>query len=345
MEQEIKQGDYKHIPYKSIGQYKQVVKAVRDSAKKAKIGLPVIKFIGTEKHHGTNAAVCFKPVENIIWFQSRERVLSLIQDNAGFCAFGEKYKDRFIKLCKNINRLYPSTGVIQVYGEWAGSNIQKSVGLNNLQKTFFIFDIRISEDEQSENWFTKDKIIEVLAGFTNYEIRHVYEFKTWEIDIDFNYPGAVQNKLIEFTDSVEQCSPTCKALVTNDVELIGEGIVWRAVSSSVNEIDISGMMMKVKGEKHSVSKVKTLAEVDETKVSSVEEFVEATCTSNRLKQGVEVLKERGLAQEPKNTGEFLRWIIGDIVKEEQGMLDSSCLTIKDVSPYIVNKAKVFWNEV
>jgi ferritin len=89
-------------------------------------------------------------------------------------------------------------------------------------------------------------------------------------------------------------------------------------------------MFKVKGEKHSSSKVKTLASVDIEKVNSINEFADTVVTESRLTQGLEYLKVHNISIEPKSTPVFLKWIADDVVKEETDTLVASHLEIKDV---------------
>ena len=99
---------------------------------------------------------------------------------------------------------------------------------------------------------------------------------------------------------------------------------------------------KVKGEKHSVSKVKTLAPVDIEKLNSINEFVEMTVTPQRLEQGIATMLEQDITIERKNTGDFLRWIVNDILKEELDQLTGNGLCAKDVGKAISTKARPFW---
>ncbi|AKJ73524.1 RNA ligase 2 [Salmonella phage 40] len=96
----------------------------------------------------------------------------------------------------------------------------------------------------------------------------------------------------------------------------------------------SGLWFKVKGEKHSVSKVKTLAEVDPIRLQHMREFVEYAVTENRLEQG---LGEVGLDQ--AKIGEFIGWVNRDINKEEGDVLEANALTMKDVAKFISNKSR------
>jgi hypothetical protein len=112
-----------------------------------------------------------------------------------------------------------------------------------------------------------------------------------------------------------------------NINLVGEGIVWQCVTPGYEQ---SRVMFKVKGEKHSSSKVKTLASVDVEKVNSINEFADTVVTESRLTQGLEYLKVNNISIEPKSTPVFLKWIADDVVKEETDTLVASELEIKDV---------------
>ncbi len=112
-------------------------------------------------------------------------------------------------------------------------------------------------------------------------------------------------------------------------------MVWTPANPA-DMID-TGKWFKVKGEKHSVSKVKKLAAVDPEKLKSIESFVEYAVTENRLHQG---LDEVGLSQ--KSIGQFIGWINKDINKEEGDTLEVNNLTMKDVGRYVADKARVFY---
>jgi len=65
-----------------------------------------------------------------------------------------------------------------------------------------------------------------------------------------------------------------------------------------------------------------------------------------LQQGLNYLKENNLELHQKNTGEFLRWINSDIVKEESDVLIKNQIDIKKVNSKISEKArKWFFNNI
>jgi hypothetical protein len=114
---------------------------------------------------------------------------------------------------------------------------------------------------------------------------------------------------------------------------VGEGIVWTFKEPS------GTLRFKVKGEKHSSSKVKTLAAVDTEKLSSIDAFVELVVTDTRLNQGIEqVFTIESVEPTKKETGVFVKWVTSDIIKEELDTLSDNGLEPKDVMGRCSKKA-------
>lgn len=82
---------------------------------------------------------------------------------------------------------------------------------------------------------------------------------------------------------------------------------------------------KSKGEKHSVSKVKVIANVDIEKINKIKDFVDYSVTENRLNQGIEYLKEMNKELDISSMGDFLRWLANDVLKEEQDVISENGL--------------------
>lgn len=167
------------------------------------------------------------------------------------------------------------------------------------------------------------------------QIFFIDQFQTWDIEIDFNKPELIQNELIKITEEIEKECPVGKYF---GVSGIGEGAVWDC------EYKDNHLQFKIKGEKHSVSKVKTLASVDVEKVESIREFVSNVVTENRLKQGLDYLKQMSLEPINKNVGTFIRWCCVDIFKEESDTIISNQLDVKLISKEISNVARKWYFE-
>ncbi|MES2395839.1 MAG: RNA ligase family protein [Bacteroidota bacterium] len=314
--------------YPSIEQFRNVIRTVKaihdyqgkDEEGKAvyqhKDNYPVLKFQGTIKLHGTNASIV-KYSDGRLEFQSRERVLSLEEDSAGFMA---------TMMSKDLEFLFSGLKLkeyVAVYGEWCGGNIQKGVAINGLNKMFVIFGIMVDDV-----WVEFPKHLYANEN----GIYNILQFPTYEVDIDFNHPELVQNKIIEMTISVESSCPVGKFFNKDGT---GEGIVFTCTTNQ-------DLKFKSKGEKHSSSKVKTLNSIDVELMNNINDFIELTVSESRLKQGISFFNENNVSVDSKNTGEFLRWIVTDVFKEEKDTFEASGLDEKKVKNAIVAKARIWF---
>ena len=251
-------------------------------------------------------------------------------------SFSSIVRQEFIDLMAKIlikNNLDSKQNTVSIYGEWCGGNIQKGVALTNLPKSFFIFGVKITPHTQDEEeaklkpayWVDYSDL-----GNSEVKIFNIDDFPTYEIEIDFNMPQLVQNDLSELTIAVEDECPVGKAFGFSG---IGEGIVWAA--------ELNGVVhrFKVKGEKHSSSKVKTLASVDVEKLNSIKEFTEYAVTESRFKQGLENVFPNGQEIDVKKMGELIRWVVNDVLKEEMDTMVENGIEPKDVNKYISTKVR------
>ena len=104
------------------------------------------------------------------------------------------------------------------------------------------------------------------------------------------------------------------------------------------------LAFKVKGEKHSETKVKTLAAVDAEKLASLNELVDTILTEHRLEKKLESLQEQGHPLDIKSTGAFLKLVGSDVYKEEADTIAESGFKDNEVMSAIQKKAKKFWME-
>jgi hypothetical protein len=317
--------------FTDIGQFREVIRAIKshhdykgDDENGSPIyrhesPYPTLKFRGTIKLHGTNSAVTLYK-DGHYEYQSRERVLEIGNDN---CCF--------MLTMSNINLSKLFEGIefqdhCAIYGEWCGSSVQKGVAISSLPKMWVIFGIRIDNVYHSIFDYKHLKMEEN-------RIFNITQFENYELDIDFEKPEVAQNKLIEYTTKVEEECPVGRYF---EVHGIGEGIVWEYINGEERYI------FKVKGEKHSNSKVKKMASVDIEEVESLKEFVEYAVTDNRMQQGIDKMKELGKPLEMSITGEYLKWVYNDVLKEEQDTIIKNGIDVKKVGSHISNKARKFW---
>jgi len=315
-----------HIPFSDIGQFRNCIKLVRERAEHSGIPLPTISFIGSVKLHGTNASIVF-PENGEPYCQSRSQIVTPEQDNAGFA----KWVDTWINKTPGVYG-WLRHGFV-VYGEWCGQGIQKGVAISQVPKNFIVFAVRLIEGENS-NWALPPTVIEFAKGLG---LKCIYNYPTWEISIDFNHPEEAQNRLVELTQAVENECPVGKA---HGVSGVGEGIVWWPLRHPT--FNVRDLEFKVKGEKHSESKVKTLAPVDVEKLATIKELVDSILTEHRLEKKLDSLKELGLQLELKNTGAYLKLVGQDVIKEEVDTIDASGLSRNEVMSEVNKRSKQFW---
>lgn len=314
--------------YPSINQFRDCIRTIRshhdyqgrdingDAIYSHKENYPILKFKGTIKLHGTNSAVV-RYKDGTTEYQSRERVLSLEEDNALFMRIMSQ---------KNLDQLFERFDFNEsfaIFGEWCGGNIQSGVALSGLERMFVIFGITID-----------DVVTELPSDLhmNDIGIYNILQFKTFDVEIDFNFPERAQNDLIEMTISVENSCPVGKFFGKDGV---GEGIVFTCVSDNT-------IKFKSKGQKHSVSKVKKLNSINVEELSSINEFVEYSVTENRLNQGITFMNENGFQIESKNTGTFIQWVVKDVLKEESDTITENGIDEKKVKNAIVNKSRMWY---
>jgi len=346
----------KMINYPSTPQFREVVTNINrtynyigidekgEAIYDALLPKPVITFKGSVKLHGTSAGVMFNDISGL-WVQSRSNIITPQSDNAGFAFFVESRKESFINLVNQIKDRYnidTNKNTICVYSEWAGSNIQKGVGITNIEKSCFIYGVKIApivenEDELKSNpayWVDHSK----LSDNEN-KIYNILDFKTYEVDIDFNCPELSQNKIVELTLEVEEECPVAKHFGFPNT--IGEGIVFTHIYEGGVRV-----FFKSKGLKHSISKVNVIKKVDNEKIDKIIDIAQKVCPSWRLDQ---MLTEtfnliNGGDLDRSKLGLYIKAVINDIIKEEIDTISDADLEIKDIAKYVSEIAKSFYFE-
>lgn len=304
--------EFKEFP--KIPQFRNIKKDLQYLSDK--MSLFSFIFEGTIKLHGTNAAVGYDAGSDTIYCQSRKRIITPEDDNMGFAAWVMSEESLWKRYFQEV--FYGKSALL--FGEWCGEGIQKGVAISSIPKMFVIF------EGYCEGWGSVRAYPEVpLANTYN-----IYDFPLYKVTIDADSPELATERLRSFTEKVEDCCPVGEALT--GTKGTGEGVVWTCISDRK-------IKFKVKGEKHSVSKVKTLAEVDPVKLESIKDFVEYAVTENRLNQGIQ---EIGLSQ--KTIGTYIGWVNKDIWEEERDVLEKNNLLMKDVAKIISNKARKYYLE-
>lgn len=340
----------KHIQYPKTKQFREVISTINrqvsymglDENRKAIYDpnqpKPSLIFKGTVKLHGTNSAISYNATDGI-YAQSKNNSFVLdgnLEEHMGFVFFVKQNEETFKKMMDEICSKYdidPNVYTISIYAEWCGKGVQKKVAISEIDKAPFIFGIKISNPNDPEhNSYWVD-----ASGFSSVENRiyNIYDFETFEVEVDFSMPQLAQNRFVELTEQVEKECPVAKAL---GVSGMGEGIVWSATYKDIV------YRFKTKGAKHSVSRTKSVAPVDTEKLNSIKEFVEYSVTDNRIEQAIQETFDNTDELDITKMGDFLRWVVKDIMSEEMDTMTDNKLEPKDVNRYISTKAREMFME-
>jgi hypothetical protein len=347
----------------SIDQFRGVVRNVKNTAQFKGVdeaGEPIMDrsaisptytATATEKIHGTNASVCFSEPDGF-WVQSRKNIITPEVDNAGCAFFCENTKDSWMKIIRDLalaHEIDLTQNIISVYFEWCGGSIQKTSCVSGLDKRAIIFKhFKVSPVQFYEppkvpsTWHETcvqhgewDSVYKIWVEDKENNIFNVFEFPSYQIEIDFERHDIAQNIMVDMTIDVEDNSGIAKAFDMPDN--IGEGLVWTF-------IDVNGGLQrwKTKGEKHSASKVKKLQVVDSAAEQIKIDFVNYCTPAWRLEQAWQtVFGIENEIQEPhvKCTGDFLRAVINDVIKEESDVMQEKGLEPKTVNSQISQVAR------
>jgi len=355
------------ITFGSIGQFRNIVKDISFSAQyigmdeenneamfDKSIPFPVINAIGTEKIHGTNAGVCFSNSDGF-WVQSRKNIIDApnnpnfteAPDNADCAFFAYEKYEAWMQIIKALALHYNidlDREIISVYFEWSGGNIQKKSALSGLDKRAIIFQhfkvsplepqLNNAGEEVSARWL-ETKTTHYLDDVES-NIFNIMNFPKVELEIDFNHPSIAQNKMIELVKELEKNSLVGQAFGIK--QNIGEGYVFT--------LEFKGKIhrFKVKGEAHAKGsgKVKTLKPVDEELENKKIEFVNnIACKEFRLDQIYNEVFDvlNGGEGDIKRTGDYLKAVVTDVMKEEADIMEEQELTPKMVNGMISKVAR------
>jgi len=294
--------------------------------------MPTLTFRGSVKLHGTNASIvrvknAYGNIKTQV--QSRTNIITPLKDNAGFATFVTTIEvNKLFDLVKR-NGSVSDYNIIKVYGEWCGGNIQKGVALNDLEKMFVIFAIKV------DGIWLKDHELRNIK-MPEQRVYNILDYPTYEINIDFNNVTEAADIITKYVEDIEKECPVGKAFGKSGT---GEGLVFVCTTEGWGE---SRFWFKAKGEAHQSSKTKNKVPVDIERVNDINKLVDSFLTESRLNQGIDFLRENHKEISRKSTGEYLRWVYEDVVKEELDTITGNGFEPKDITSILSNKARTWF---
>lgn len=288
------------------------------------VALEPVPFIGTVKLHGTHADILVYPDDRIV-FQSRNIPgLSVAKDNQGFAATMLNKTDAILQL-RNLylarwRELNPNATIeeslpVLIAGEWIGEKIQKDVAIAQLSRRFVVVSVNINGRWQQDQDYPDIN----LSDHDIYNSSRCGQFHTTL------YPEDIERTVTEVERMTEEVAAHCPFAATFDISGPGEGIVWKPVPPHYNATP--ALWFKSKGGKFKSTffrlpkQTDTTDTVKERRKAAADSAV-AWCSQQRLEQGWDVLREKGVERDVRALGDFLKWIQLDILEEEKTYIKS-----------------------
>ncbi len=224
--------------------------------------------------------------------------------------------------------------------EFAGSNIQKNVAFTQVDKCLIIFGVQVNDKWMPhQQWSTLNLQSEKERIYNVMDTR----IPRYDLTLKMNDTGVAQNHLAALVDKVEAQCPFAFHIL--EVDGIGEGLVFHAKGYESDP----AMYFKVKGPKHTETKVKTLKPISQeylAQLQIIDVFVNNIVTHQRLEQGLDYMYEQQLAMnDNKNMGAYIRWVIDDVNKECSDDMKDYHMDVKKVQQKVAERAKTFFLDI
>lgn len=289
------------------------------------------------KLHGTNAAIRWE--NGVATGQKRTSDVTVKHDNEGFAAWLES-----IDFASIVSESVKNTDFV-VFGECAGKGIQKKDAITRIdRKAFFAFSVLLLDDEtliveptEIQKFVPIRDDIFVLPWFSD-SVRSVHSN---DVETARRYSEYLNSEV----DKIGQLD--LYVLENFGVEGSGEGLVayplTSAVAHSIPYEFFRTFTFKVKTESHGVQKVKNKAGHIVEVPGEVSAFVEMFATETRFQQIVNDHLD-GVVSAQK-TGDFLKALAFDIMKESKLELEKSGLEWKDVVKKVNMKAVAWYKKM
>lgn len=298
-----------------------------------KCTMPIVTFIGSEKLHGENMAVCCSGEE--VWVQGRNHIRTILGDQNGMAAFVESTKAQWLTLFKQLIEMYDINTyeqTIVIDCEWAGGNIQKgNAACSGTPKGAYIFDyFRVVNNTTDESQYKPTTGLKVFSEDSIYLMQN---FNRYEAVLDFNKPQECEQQLKDLAIRIEKNSTIAEWFDKPDN--VGEGAyLWAEYNGTMLRLKTKGELHGGKPKQPRTPKVTASPK----EVKRQEELAAKVTPVWRITQAITETN----ATERKHLGEVIKWVIADVAKEESPTLAEAGILLKDLSRYISAEVKRYY---
>jgi hypothetical protein len=326
---------------------KGVVKALRQklhdpSNPAAPIIIPPIPIVGTVKLHGAHADILIHH-DNTIVLQSRNTTnLSVTTDIYSFAASMTpktaailKLRDQYLARWRELNpeKHLDESIPVTIAGEWIGTKIQKDVAICLLSRRFVIISVKINGSWVLDSEYAL--VEDVAADMYNISRGGVYHSTL--------YPEDPKRTVAALEALAEKTAARCPFAESFGVVGEGEGLVWKLVPYFSD----ADLWFKTKGGKFKPNFTPAPKKPAQGKGEKQEQAVKlamAWCGEERLQQGWDYLREKGIEQTMQGLGDYLNWMQSDVLIEEEGYIIEHKVDVQMLRMEIMKVAKAWYVE-
>jgi hypothetical protein len=290
------------------------------------------------KIHGTNAGVNITKDGSVTPY-SRARKISSTDDNEGFAKWVETRQDEFVTCFELLQtKLKVDLEDITIFGEWCGPGIQSGTSINAIpSKIFAVFAIMNNATDEiisepytirSCSWGIPGAI--TIPWFSNGDI----------FNIDFTSDLAkVESDINDKIVDIEKCDPWVKSEF--GLQGPGEGLVFYPIDDR-SVTNFTNLAFKAKGEKHRVVAKTKAVQSEAPSAKDCEDFAKMFLTLARTEQCIRSLNNGQYVVDIKQTGDFVKTIVTDIMKECSAELAESQLDKQQVKQATARLASLWY---
>lgn len=260
-----------------------------------------------------------------VTFQSRNRVCAPTDDLIGWPRQISRQPAALTylrgRILARFHEVNPNTKLLCekpmiIAGEWIGRGVQKSVGINKLERGFVILSININGMWQRDSDYA---MIEANRA----SIYSIYNAPPYEVQFDTSDLSDMNPAFFEMqrlADEVEAACPFAARFGFPDMP--GEGIVWK-LGTREGRLN-PRCWIKTKGPAFGESSSRLSKRNAEMKVDrdmTLGKLADFWITDRRVEQGFEYLLEMGIADIKDGQKMFCEWVTADILNEEKAKIE------------------------
>jgi len=294
--------------------------------------MPTLTFIGSEKLHGENMAVCYTNQE--LWTEARNYIRTILEDQNGMAMFVESTREIWLGLINQLAEMHninTTTHTIAINMEWAGGNIQRgNAACSGTDKATYIFDyFQVIDNATEERQYLSTENLQIPLNCNIYLMRN---FGTYSITLDLNNPKECEKQLQELALNIEENSPIAKYF--NKPDNVGEGVYLWCKNNTM-------LRLKAKGEKHGGKRKspkppkQKLTDEESKHLAAIAAKVTPVW---RITQGITEVN----ATEKKHVSKVIKWVLNDVAKEESPLLIEEKIELKSISKYVATEVRNYF---